>query len=140
MCGGVGLMYTTLRRKALKDNVPICTPMSVLPPAKVNCRLRPWFNTCGNQNRPTPPPQCTTLHTPQLPEVIDNALDFRYDKFHKNKNLLSMYQNRLPQQCACFVRVNPIRTKHFILDKSYLKVYLIILRGSHFASPIPRSL
>ena len=51
-----------------------------------------------------------------------------------------MYQNRLPQQCACFVRVNPIRTKHFILDKSYLKVFLIILIWSHFDSPIPRSL
>ena len=32
-----------------------------------------------------------------------------------------MYQNRLPQQCACFVRVNPIGTKHFILTKVFVQ-------------------
>ena len=51
-----------------------------------------------------------------------------------------MYQNRLPQKWACFVRINPLGTKHFNLDQSYLKVFLIILIWSHFDSPIPRSL
>ena len=79
-----------------------------------------------------------TLHS-YLKSLI-MLLTFGTTSIIQQKSVLQMYQNRLPQKWACFVRVNPLGTKHFILDQSYIKVFLIILIWLQFDSPIPKSL
>ena len=114
-----------------------------------------------HQNRPTPPIQLLEYQTDLgfIPVVTKIGQQQHYNALHytlhsylkslimfltfgiiKQKSVLQMYPDRMPQQCACFVRVNPIGTKHFILDHSYLKVFLITLIWLHSDSPIPRSL
>ena len=82
----------------------------------------------------------TTHSNPQLSEVIDNAFDFWYDKYHKTKICFANVSKSIATKMGVFCKGQFIRDQTLYSWPKLSQSIMIILMWLHFDSPIPKSL